>query len=385
MFVKATVSKKNRWRIDLKINFGEIEERQRKEFGLNEIEDIHVRTLVADRICDFLENFDFTKMIPTTTSIAAGVEVVPTIAEKLAEILQSKLSYDRANTRKTYQTAINKLLAWCEKNKLSKLPWNKFGPAEAKKYIAHLRSTGVAARTMNNNLTLIRTVFTEMAEGDQTVINPFSLQKRERIMGKNRRIFTDQERRIVADYIEKHDYWLFRGILLQYFCYVRPVELSRLKFKAFDLAKGIVVIRAYESKVWKERVVTIPDSIMPYFRDGIFDKQPGGYYLFGKVGNGSGRNADKMAPSTTAARVDRPYKKHRFYLEKLAQSGSLKNIEGLTWYSWKDTGITRHVEHTTPMATRDQAGHSKFDMTLVYYKQREVNKEYHALLDDLKD
>jgi hypothetical protein len=58
-------------------------------------------------------------------------------------------------------------------------------------------------------------------------------------------------------------------------------------------------------------------------------------------------------------------------------------MDGLTWYSWKYTGISMHAKKTTPLSTRDQAGHSDFDMTLVYYQADKVNNEYRALSDDI--
>jgi len=55
----------------------------------------------------------------------------------------------------------------------------------------------------------------------------------------------------------------------------------------------------------------------------------------------------------------------------------------LTWYGWKYTGISAHAPKTSPVATRDQAGHTDFDTTLIYYTPDPVNQEYRALPDDL--
>jgi hypothetical protein len=90
-----------------------------------------------------------------------------------------------------------------------------------------------------------------------------------------------------------------------------------------------------------------------------------------------------MAPAKVPARVDRPYKKHLGYLKKMQRLGLLGDIDGLCWYSWKDTGITKHLSATTPLATRDQAGHSDMEMTLVYYEAAKVNEEYRLLPNDL--
>ncbi len=77
------------------------------------------------------------------------------------------------------------------------------------------------------------------------------------------------------------------------------------------------------------------------------------------------------------------YRRHDRYLQRLKEEGQLKNTDGLTWYSWKDTGISLHARRTTALSTRDQAGHKDFDITLVYYESEQVNAEYKALPNDL--
>lgn len=76
-------------------------------------------------------------------------------------------------------------------------------------------------------------------------------------------------------------------------------------------------------------------------------------------------------------------RRHRNILERLRADGRLGNIEGLSWYSWKDTGISAHSRRTSLLATKDQAGHTSTDMTLVYYQSEQVNLEYLGLENDL--
>jgi hypothetical protein len=75
--------------------------------------------------------------------------------------------------------------------------------------------------------------------------------------------------------------------------------------------------------------------------------------------------------------------RHAKVLEKLRGSGELGNIAGLTWYSWKDTGISLHVHKTSLIGTRDQAGHGEVAQTITYYHSDQVNSEYKTLKHDL--
>ncbi len=68
-------------------------------------------------------------------------------------------------------------------------------------------------------------------------------------------------------------------------------------------------------------------------------------------------------------------KKHRDILRKLKENGSLNDITGLQWYSWKDTGITDALDDIPLLAVQDQAGHSTPEMTLLYRHKKLINKK----------
>ena len=185
----------------------------------------------------------------------------------------------------------------------------------------------------------------------------------------------------MAREVEQRDYWLFRGLLLQYYCYIRPEELRRLKFRAFDFSKGLVKIESFEAKKWKTRWATIPRSVMQYFVDGKFETYPASHYVFGVAGNRV--EGYRLEPGTVAASKSVAYRRHKKILQSLKAAGQLQSLEGLTWYSWKDTGISVHARHTSPLATRDQAEHQDFDMTLTYYQAEQLNTEYAGMPNDL--
>lgn len=226
----------------------------------------------------------------------------------------------------------------------------------------------------------MRAMWSELLDRELCEVNVWKLIKPVRPGEKLRRPFTAHERRVVATYVEQMDYWLFRGILLQFFLYIRPVEMSRLKFRNFDFARGLVHVEGYQAKTWKARWVTIPAAILPYFIDGRFDQYPANFYVFGlQVTGGESR----MEPSTMPVNENRMYKRHRRVLEDLEATGELDAITGLSWYSWKDTGISLHAKKTSILGTKDQAGHAEVEMTMMYYHTDPVNVEYRALPNDL--
>lgn len=377
---KIHINTGQRWYLDFSLFHSDTGQttRHRKDFDLNQIENETLRMEVAEIICRNLENF--IELASATVATAVSVqERGPRVIDALTDALNIKLSTPRKNTHKGYLSITRAFSDWLTVRHYADIDISDFTKKHAQAYFDFLRAQRkYRGRTLNNYLIHLRALWGEMIAREIVVQNPWSAVKPAREQEKQRRPFNREEKVIVAGYIQRTDYWLFRALLLQYFCFIRPVEIARLKFRAFDYERGVVKVEAYEAKKWKTRWATIPADVLPFFKDGNFDRQPENFYVFGLNERGEVGAGAKPANET------RMYKRHRNVLEKLKKSGQLKDITGLTWYSWKDTGISTHAHHTTPLSTRDQAGHTDFDMTLVYYRQEKINDEYRELKNDLQ-
>lgn len=374
-FVRARVVKGARWYIDFSRFDPQTgtESRHRKDFDLNEIPDLQIRDAVAERLARYIEHF-------TPSAPAKAAPEGPTLFEAFTRAVQAKQNLPREVSRRRYITISKPFIEWIRKKRLDTAPVAEFTRKHARDYWSNLQTTAnLRGKSLNGYLGAFRAVWNEIAADlDQDGFkNPWESIKPVRIQEKQRRPFTDYERRTVAAAAMESDYWLFRGIVLQFFCYIRPVELTRLKFKDFDFSRGTVTVRETENKSYKKVVKTLPASILGYFLDGRFDKYPANLFVFG-LGSG------KMEPSTTAIDEQRMYKRHAALLRRLAAAGKMPGgIDGLSFYSWKDTGISLHAARTGPIPTKDQAGHSSLDMTSVYYKAPEVLQEYRLLENTL--
>lgn len=382
-FVRAArLVKGSRWYIDFQRFDAETGEntRHRQDFDLNDIEDLEVRERVGERLARYIDIFAKKEMPkkPTMLEISAS----KTVQEAVTFAVSLKERLPRQNSIRKYRTVSKAFLAWCQKAHYAALPIGEFGKKHARAYWDALSmGSKYRGRTLNNYLASLRALWSEMVEREMVGENPWTKIKPVRNEEKLRRPFTDAERRVVAAHIEATDYWLFRGVLLQFFCYIRPVELVRLKFKDFDLGRGLVTVKEGNAKQWRRQVKTIPASVLHYFRDGVFDKFPANYHVFGRVGEGA---RAKMQPAPQPIDEGRPYKRHARILARLRADGRLTgDISGLTWYSWKDTGISMHTRQTSPVATKDQAGHTNLAVTSVYYHTPEENREYRELENDL--
>ncbi len=150
--------------------------------------------------------------------------------------------------------------------------------------------------------------------------------------------------------------------------------MRRIRFKDFDMKRGIITIRKEVAKTHRRRVVTIPKAVLHYFIDPFFSSHPTNYLIFGK-----GLKPHPLEPVA----VNRMCKDHKKVLKILQERGELKDITGIHHYSWKDTGVKHMCNHVSPHSLRDQLGHASLDQTMVYYKADEVNQEIRDLPDDL--
>ena len=358
------------------------ESRHRQDFDLNDISDLDVRERVGERLVRYIDVFAPPKPFLPKKPTSAEKTDIQTVKDAVEFSLSLKRRLPRRNSIRKYETVSKAFLAWCQKTHCAMLPVAEFGKKQARAYWDALTtSRDYRGRTLNNYLATLRALWSEMLERDMIPVNPWAKIKPVRNGEKLRRPFTDEERRVVAAHIEATDYWLFRGVLLQFFCYIRPVELIRLKFKDFDLGRGLVTVKEGNAKSWRKSVKTIPASVLHYFRDGIFDKFPANYHVFGRVGEGA---MSKMHPAPQPIDEARPYKRHARILARLKAEGKLVgDISGLVWYSWKDTGISLHTKKTSPVATKDQAGHTNLTVTSLYYRAPDENTEYGRLENDL--
>lgn len=365
-----------RWYVDystVNLQTGE-ETRRRQDFDLNKIPDLTVRKEVGERLVKYLTVFLDVRAHVQPICTTKQADDAPTVRQAVQKAIEVKTSGPRKNTHKTYRSIGGIFLSWIEERQYAGTPLPEFGRKQCRAFFDYLQ-TRKAYRgcTLNNYLTALRILWGEMISREMCRENPWKMIKSVRVEEKRRRPFTPDERRIVAAEIEKTDYWLFRGLLLQFFCYVRPVELCRLRFRNFMLSKGLLKVESYQSKTWIARWITLPASILPYFLDGVFDQQPANFYVFGRG----------IVPGIAPTNEHRMYRRHRNILEQLREDGRLGALDGLTWYSWKDTGISMHSRKTSLLATKDQAGHTSTDMTLIYYQAEQVNAEYLKLPNDL--
>lgn len=372
ILLRARVVTGKRWYIDytaVDVTTGE-EKRRRQGFDLDEIPDLQVRKEVAERLARYLDTF---LPAPAGEPPKNARSNANTLHNCLYAAVAEKTAGPRKSSGKNYRTVARYLIEWAGQR--AHMPPEWLDKRQAAAFRDHLKKTGkYTGRTLNNYVNALRTLWYEMQEQETVSANPWAMLKPVREAEKRRRVFTADERRTVAAELQRSHYFLFRAVLLLYYCFIRPAEMCRLRRRNFDLDAGVVLIEKNQAKMWKSRVVTIPRTVLPFFQDERFVKLPANAFVFGR-----GWAPQSLHPLNPV----RLMKAHRAVLEALHAAGKLADISGLTLYSWKDTGITTHARKTSPLATRDQAGHHDLAQTMQYYHADMINPEYRDLIEDL--
>lgn len=226
----------------------------------------------------------------------------------------------------------------------------------------------VSAATYNNYLSFMVTLFGWVQRRGYLATNIFEGfdRKPKKLTAKKRILFDRDELDRLFNWLRKENPQYLAICYLCYCCFMRPKEISLLKCSDINLQEQTVRVRAEIAKNDNESFRTIPDAAMDVIR-GLNLSNPG-LYVFGHC---PGRARD-FSPGKTPTTNKKIY----HYWEKFVQP-ALKFRKGITFYSLKDTGITRTLSEGLPVnLVQQQADHSSVAITAVYVgKTAAANQE----------
>ena len=232
--------------------------------------------------------------------------------------------------------------------------------------------------TYNSYVEKLRSLFGEMKKDSIIKENPWSNVSLRPKTKKIRRSARGGVRLKILNYLRDNDFYLYRVCLLQHYGMVRPGELALIKFGDVDYEKGIINLRQEVVKGKKKpRRSTIPKALLPIFDNFPFGVYPDDWYVFGA--------RFRPAPKTIGHNTMNTRYKNR--LKKMVEQGILlpEEIENMTVYGWKDTGVGISLDNNVPpIALQKQLGHASLDMTLEYYEEKEVNEVFRDMKVDFE-
>ena len=219
------------------------------------------------------------------------------------------------------------------------------------------------AQTRNNYLGFLKVFSGFLVEKGYLQSRPTegisSISKR--LYKKSRTVIPNEVIGELADYCKLHERHFLLACYLLYYCFIRPVEMTRLRVRDFNLKAGTVTIPAECSKNHKEQSVTLPKKVLLYAVElGVFSA-PSDNFVF----------SYNLKPGP----IEVDPKHFRDHWDNLRKP--LKLRSEWKFYSLKDTGITAMLKAKMPaIDVRDQARHSSLAITEIYTDHTEnVNPE----------
>lgn len=355
-------------------------QRFRPTFNLNRIKDLAEREDLALKVIKdinaklpygwpFENQF---KGLPSRTNVLKAL----LIAEKICA------TSDRKNTNRNYRSIVNIFSRFLHIENLTELSISEITKSHAVAFLDYaLFERQIANRTYNNYLERLKKFWTELKKRQYVSKNIWKKFKKRKPGAKSRRAFSKKEKRIVIDVVANKDPWLLLGILLQYYCFIRPVEIRRLRFHMIDINLGLIKLTGNETKNRENAIVTIPDALVPFLRDFKFERWDEQWLIFGEGG---------LPHPNKACSHDLLNSRHRSILLKLHKTGKLSNIKGLSFYSWKDTGAlylfeqkVNTLEIMRQLRHKDLSTTQKYCNSL-YSVNREIKNLKNSILDTYK-
>lgn len=219
------------------------------------------------------------------------------------------------------------------------------------------------AQTRNNYLSWIATFCGWCVEKNYLQSRPtdgISYIDRRHIR-KTREVIPQDIVRKIGQWLEVHDKPFLLACYLLYNCFIRPVEMTRLKVGWINVKEGTITIPDDASKNHETMVVTLPIKVLKYAMEiGTFSAANSDYIF-----------SDKLWPGVN--QIDT--KIFRDHWAKVRKALNLK--KEWQFYSLKDTGISEMLESKMASITvRDQARHSSLAITELYTRHlQKANKD----------
>lgn len=276
---------------------------------------------------------------------------MPTIntIEASYRLYLSRLS--KQSTRKDYTMRFNVFLTWCSMERIDVLEEVNF--AQFLDYVFLDRD--VSPRTHNNYRTWLRSFISWMRRQHLIDRDPLDGVHPMREPGKIRQPLPTAMLRQIREHLTAHDRHFLLAVMMEYYCFIRPEELSQLQVGDIDVKRHAIHVRAEISKNGKAEMVGLNTAIVSLMRELGTLKAPKEWYLF----------SCRLRPGTV--KLD-----SRMFRDRWARLRKRLAIpREYQFYSLKDSGIRDLANSAGIVIARDQARHSSIAVTNKYLQGRD--------------
>lgn len=258
---------------------------------LNLIEDVEERKREAQRYIDMLNNNELPPFAQGARKLApleaqGNFAVIGKVLTHTIEKHKREFYTEPDKVRlKNIRARLKTLLLWLEKNNLQKLTIGKFQFSYAKQFLSDLIiEQRLSVKTRNNYKTDLTLLWNLLIEDEIVKENPWKLCQWMKATGTPFKKHSENIQQIIQAQMPHDDIQLYIAIWFIYGCYMRVVELSRIKLSAIDFVRGILKIDGTVCMKSAGREVPIPLELMKLLKEQQYDLFNEDDYIFSPTG-----------------------------------------------------------------------------------------------------
>ena len=324
----------------------------RRRHKINRIKPISERKRYANYLVDEINQKLYAGWNPYTEKEAPkGYTYLPEAFEIFYRAKERELRKESLHSYRSYINNFKKWLGRTGKESTYSVNFSRMDALDYMDYIFH--DMNVSNTTWNNYLRFNRLVFAWMIERQYCVTNHFDQIKKKVQEQKQRVLIPEQDRDRIKEYLLATDYHFLVVCLLVFHALIRPKDITYLKPSSFNLDNQTIFIAGTFTKNKKDRVVTIPDALLPYISSWSFNHAQEDEFIFGT----------DFQPGKIPVNTRRLSKKWDALRKDLDLPKEMK------LYSLRDSGIVQMLQdRVSPEEVMKQAGHSSLEITTIYAK-----------------
>jgi integrase len=277
----------------------------------------------------------------------------PDLLRDLTEIVEYRCMGRKRKTKDSYNAFLNVFTDW----------YIQFGKSTeyAKlglRYLGWLNANGRNNTTHNNHKRQLKSFFDDMMKAykEKYPSNPFEDARRLPEVRQTKKWFKPVHQQWLKSEISKRDKELWLACQIEYYCFIRPKEISDLKIENIKFETSEFSIHSTSSKNCKQEIVPIPPELLRQLE--YLKEYPEHYFIFSKSGSPGLEQLSRDALSL----------RHKKYTDWLGLG------DGYTFYSWKNTGAVALVKNGVHMKIISMLmRHSSIDITDEYLKSLQID------------
>lgn len=267
----------------------------------------------------------------------------------------------------SFTSFLNVFTEWYTGARLEQTLVREFSKAHVYAYMDWLKSErGVTNVTRNNHLRLLRMGLKELEQRGILEGSPARGVRRLKEQGRKNVPYTATQQLRLEEWLRQQDqrlYWFTRFI---YHAFLRPVEITRLQARDVDILRGVILVRAQQSKSARQEAIIITRGLTRVLDEMNFAGIDPGAYIF----------SDDLRPGYKLLHRARVTERYHAAL----RACEIEDKE-LTLYNWKHTGtIAAYRSGVDMLSIMRQCRHKDPKQTMQYMQSIGLMLEF-----DLKD